>query len=212
MVLPAIALTGLRVAPLLLRFAPRVKAVGLKALTLGVQAVKFVLPKTRRGILITAGTLPTLVGAGVTPTGRAILKGIFDPRIGFKRGKEFLEERPEEEKVSLIEGATKVGTAGLIGAGAIITGKKVIEEVKKRRAKKEPEEKVLTQEDIQKVTPIEDVGKQIEEPTLGAVPKPKEEIIPKVQPLTIKNVFTPSIDIRFSKSRKFINQQLLIRR
>jgi len=41
--------------------------------------------------------------------------------------------------------------------------------------------------------------------------KPLEEIKPVAVMPTIRNVFKPRIDIRFSKKRTFINQQLLIR-
>jgi hypothetical protein len=47
---------------------------------------------------------------------------------------------------------------------------------------------------------------------LGAVQKPKDipvAVAPK--PITIKNTFKPSIDISFRKSRRFINQQILVR-
>jgi len=48
---------------------------------------------------------------------------------------------------------------------------------------------------------------------LGAVQPPKKEVpkpLPKEKPITIRNTFNPEVNIRFSKSRRFINQQVLL--
>lgn len=48
--------------------------------------------------------------------------------------------------------------------------------------------------------PLAPVKQPVEEPTLVVSPAPQK-------PITIKNTFNPTIDIRFKKSKKFINQQ-----
>ena len=61
------------------------------------------------------------------------------------------------------------------------------------------------------VSPITPPALSIE--PIGAVEKPEEEIKPiAVSPMPkITNTFKPSIDISFRKSKKFINQQVIVK-
>jgi len=171
------------------------------------RGVAFLLPRVLPTIS-KVFTLKTLARASVGLVGTGILlaspiarkKVAEAPKtaleFGKKVGKEI--EQPTDKGITIKEGLVKAGIVGGVVA-ATVGGVKAI--VKKRA---EAKEKVLEPQDIIDVTPIEDITKPF-----GAVEKPK--IVPKekVQP-SIKNTFNPTIDIRFSKSRKFINQQILV--
>lgn len=164
------------------------------------------------GTILTLGA-PSLIGLLSVPK---ISKEI-DPRKRFRAGQSFgqaltqpqLQSIPNDGGSVIKKGAAAFGVAGaIIGAAAI--GKQVLPKIK--GLKPSAKDKVLESSAIQKNVPIEtpDIGKQVAvDPTLGATPKPKEPT--KEKPLSIKNTFNPEINIKFSKSRKFINQQLLIR-
>lgn len=156
------------------------------------------------GVLITS---PTIVKKIITAPKTALDLGL---QIGGAiEGEKPFPTIPEGFVKAGIIGA---GAAGIIGAAAlapdVFSKFKGLLPFQKDKEKPKDKEKVLTQEDIQKVTPVEDVMKVTEQPTLGAIAEAPK--VPGVKPLAIKNIFNPQIDIRFSKSRKFINQQILI--
>lgn len=204
------------VLPLLLRgiafLAPKIIPVISK---IAQTAGRFLLPKTFKGALIGAATIPATVGLATTPFGKKALKTVFDPRKGFERGKatpEFVTEvvtkiKEPTTKVSEFDITEALKKAGLIGAGAALVGGTIV-------AGKRVRERFARQEMIAQLplapTPV--TGR-----ALAPVRQPVEEkpvvveALPKVKPITIRNVFKPSIDISFRKSRRFINQQVLIK-
>ncbi len=203
MVLPLI-LRGLALAaPIIARVIPKVAS--------------FILPKTLKQAVLTAATLPPLIGLATTPFGRKTISTIFSPISGFRRGRETPEfvsgiaeqiraptTRPSE--FDLTEALKK---AGLIGGGAalagatIVGGRTIIERFRER-------ETILGRGLPQAPFPITSQA-------LAPVRKPPEEkpvvleAMPQPKPVTIRNVFKPSIDISFKKSRRFINQQIHIK-
>ena len=101
----------------------------------------------------------------------------------------------EEREITISEGLKKAGIAGGIIAAVVGGGKIVKEKLAKAKA-----EKVLLPADIIAVTPKEDITKPF-----GVVEKPKPVPKEKVELPSIKNTFNPEINIKFSKSKKFIN-------
>lgn len=101
------------------------------------------------------------------------------------------------------------GTAALVGGG-IVAGKKVVEKIKEVKLPKITPSQIAPAALLPSVPALTPITQP-----LGAVqptPTPKE-IVP-VQPITmpsIKIMNKPEINIRFSKSRRFINQQILVR-
>ena len=147
--------------------------------------------------LVTTGILTS------SPQARVFIKEA--PSRTFRFGEiigEKIEEKEPKDLPSISQGLTAAGLAGAVAAG-------ILAATKKKKAK-EPTAKVLTPDDIIKAVPIEDTGLIAEEPTLGAVQAPKEPSVAKERPIKIINTFDPEINIRFSKSRRFINQQILV--
>lgn len=185
----------------------------------GLGVLRLAKPTTFKGAVGLAVGVPTLVGVLATsPTARGIAKGIFDPRKAFGRGKglgAIVEDPskliPEKETVvgvgeKVRDIAREAGLAAAAGAAltgaAVITAKKVRERLTK--APQLPPTALLP-------TPI--TITTIPQP-LGPVerPAPKEVAMePLTKPVSIKVINKPEINISFRKSRKFINQQLLIR-
>lgn len=192
------------VLPLALAGAAALLARGAAALLPRVVPLvsKFVVGVVTKPLRAVALTSAGLVGAGVlleSPLARKKVKEA--PRtaleFGKKAGREFEKPKAERE-LTIGEGLKKAGVVG--GVVAAVVGGAIA--VKKKITK----EKILTQEDIQKVTPVEDITKP-----LGVVEKPKPVPKEKVGLPTIKNTFNPEINIKFSKTNKFINQQVLIK-
>jgi len=147
-------------------------------------------------------TAAGLVGTGVLLTSPLARERVKEaPKTALEFGKKVgreLEKPKKERELTIGEGLKKAGIVGGVVA-AVVGGAKIVKE-------KITKEKVLDPQDIIKVTPIEDITKP-----LGAVEKPKPVPKEKVQPTSIKNTFNPTIDIRLSKSRKFINQQVIVK-
>ena len=125
---------------------------------------------------------------------------------------------PKEKTPSgLKEKVIEIGkAAGLIGGtaaavvGGVALGKAALAKIPKPSL---PKAKETTQEPPIAFLPAPPSLTPTTQP-LGAVQQPPEvaPVVEKPQPpINITNTFNPTIDIRFSKSRKFINQQLLIR-
>jgi len=159
-----------------------------------------------RPLATTVGVVaaPFAVGLATTPEARRFFTG------GFQRGKkapkaiESLLEKGKE-KVSGISPRSKAAAAAVVGGAAIVAGGTAL--AKAARAKVP--------------TPTAPIGQL---PTLGdtfqplaPVKKPEEKVaiveaIAPVKPMKIINTFNPTIDISFKKSKRFINQQINVRR
>jgi len=166
-----------------------------------------------RRAAITLATLPPAVGLATTPTGRKIISQVFDPIKGFKRGQEtpeFIEGvikdiRRGETPSGIPEGFT---TAGLIGAGAAAAGLGVVgaKKVKERFKSSDP---LLGNVPL---APFPDTRKALAPVKQPVKEKPVViEAMPKQQPIKIKNVLKNNINIKISKRKRFINQQLIIK-
>lgn len=208
----ATLLSGGAAAGLLARGITR----GIPKATLAVG--KAVVPKTPRGIILTTAGVGALT---TSPT----LRSLLDPRKIFQRGREvgrIVEDPskliPKEQtargiKEKVVDIFKEAGPAAAVGAalagGAVVAAKKV-----KSLIPGLPGAPGKPTAESFSVLPTQ-VSPTIAEP-LGPAKKPEpekplEEIKPVAVMPTIKNIFKPSIDIRFSKKRTFINQQLLIR-
>lgn len=204
MVLPLI-LRGLAfAAPKIIRFVPKI--------------VKRI-PSKKQIIsgLITAATLPSLAGLLLTPLGRRTARQVFDPVKGFERGKatpEFVSGivtkiKEPTTKLSEFDLTEALKKAGLIGAGAalaggtIITGKKVIERFR--------EKEVILGRGLP-AAPFPVTARALAPVRQPPTVKPVVlEAMPQPKPIMIRNVFKPSINVSFRKSKRFINQQILIK-
>lgn len=179
-------------------------AAGRAALTL--------IPKTPTGIAKAAfvgGALTAVPSLAKTfnpfKAGQKAAPFIADPSKLLPAPKQPLGEKIKE--VAKVAGLGAGAVAAVAGAAAVV--KKVVSKAKLPEIAKLPA-----------ALPAAIIQPTLAEPTapaalqpLGAVqptPKPKE---PKAEMPSISNIinFKPQIDIRFSKSHKFINQQLLIR-
>jgi len=182
-----------------------------RILKIGAGIVRFVAPKTLKGALIGAASVPVAVGVLSTPTGKRIAKEVFDPRKGFERGKTL--GAAKVGKSTLGDFAAKAGLVGL-GVGAAAVGVKAIAKKVKEKAPSLPPVSLPSfgKLPVPQVLPSSQVFAQ---PTLGAVEQPKEKVVPLetvgAKPTKIINTFKPEISIRFSKSKRFINQQNLIK-
>lgn len=174
--------------------------------------------KVGLGAGIGAGILQTSVKArkfavekikDPTKIGRGIGEIIEDPSKLLPKEKQPLSEKIKE--IAKSAGLVAGGAAAL--AGGILVTKKAITKAKEIFPKKEAV-LVSTQLPTEMVSQISAVAEPIgavqptpplEEPKMvGAAP-----LLPKIN---IKNTFNPEISFKFSKSRKFINQQILIRK
>lgn len=142
-----------------------------------------------------------------TKIGRGIGEILEDPAKLLPKEKQPIRERVKEvvKKAGVAAGLVAAGV-GVVAAAPIIA-KKVKEKILPSRIPTElAPAALLPAAPTSTIMPFAAV-----EPT----PTPKE-VIPVAAPMpaaipSIRNVFKPSIDIRFSKSRKFINQQINIR-
>ncbi len=190
MVAPLIAAGGLLLARGAAALLPKIAKLGAK-----------IISKPVKSIAITSAAFFAGGLLKESPMARVFITEA--PKTTFQFGQKIareIEEPKKKKEVTVAEGLKKAGILGAVAAGAV----GLIKTIPKARAK----EKVLEPADIIKQQPLEGITKDIKEPTLGAVEVPKA--IPKEKPFTIRNTFNPTIDIRFSKSRKFINQQVLV--
>jgi len=215
-----------------------VAALLLRGLTAGARFV----PKIAKGLfgtipraITTTLTLPTAIGFVSTKEGRALARKFIDPTSRIRFGKTvatdplravkdvFRDKTPLEGLQSIPILQSIPGQPGPFP----FKSKTIIERAKEKIPDVPAPPSILVPAGIgaaiaglgalliQRLpTGTGQVGLQVsEEPTLGAVPKPKEPVKEKpLTPMMIKNTFNPEINIKLSKSRKFINQQLLIRK
>ncbi len=140
---------------------------------------------------------PTKIGLGIAQI-------IEDP------SRLLAKEKPLKEKVKEVaKTAGLVAGAAAAGLGVVAVAKKKIKEIK---VPKLPEIKAAKLPAAILPSPP---PSQILEPFGAAQPTPTPEPLPAAAPampaISNKITFKPEINIRFSKSRKFINQQLLMR-
>ena len=185
-------------------------------------------PTTLRKAVLLGVTLPAGIGVLTSPRARRFVKKTFDPREQFRRGKEIgkviedpsrllpsddITTRTVGEKIKDI--AIKTGLIGgavaaTVGAGALLVPA-VRGALTRRRERRE--EQPIT---FQQLTPLGGavVSSGAALQPLGAVEKPpEEEKVPAMLQPSIKIINKPqnNIDIRFSKKKTFINQQVLIK-
>jgi len=175
--------------------------------------IKQVIRKPKKS-LITLATAPPAVGLlAFTPIGRKAVAQVFSPIKGFKRGQqtpEFISGVLEDIRGGKTPSGIPEGlkTAGLIGGGAAALGAGVVvaKKVKERFKSRDP---LLGNVPL---APFPDTRK-----ALAPVKQPVEEkpvvieAMPKQQPIKIKNVLKNNINIKISKRKRFINQQLIIK-
>ena len=185
-----------------------------------------------------AGTLSAITGGGLISVGRAFIgsglavglaesaivrkfakQKILDP-TAIGSGIAGIIEDPgqlipkEKTGAGLKEKVIEIGkAAGLIGGtaaavvGGVAVAKKVLEKIPKiPKLPKRIAPQVLPAALLPALPSLTPTTQP-----LGAVQQVPAVAAPVQQPINITNTFNPTIDIRFKKSRKFINQQLLIR-
>jgi len=169
-----------------------------------------------RTTAVTLATVPALVGLGSTPVGREFISTVFDPRKGFKRGQatpEFITEAVEKVKggqspFTLSEGLKTAGIIGgltALGTGGLIVAKKV----KDKFPRSGSEQLLITGAPSSTLIPLAPVKQEEEE----EVPMEMVGLPMQMPEINIKNTLKPVINVtvKQTKSKKFINQQVLIR-
>lgn len=174
-------------------------------------AIKTLVPATAKGKVAVVLGAPLVTGilAG-SKRAREFALGLLDPVRKFERGKEIggIIEEPSKllpkKKVPDI-----LKTTGLIGTGAAIaTAIPIVTE--KIRGARAP---VITPTGTLAGVPVQAITQQA---PISAIPKeiPKEKVVEPVKqalPSIINKISVrPEIDIRFSKRKTFINQQILL--
>jgi len=186
------------------------KTFAVKGLQTFGKVAKFFAPKTPKQAIIGLATIPAGIGLATTEFGRKTLKTIFNPFEGFKRGQatpEFIggvigdvkKGKPPSDLAGALKTAGVIGGAGVLGGAGIVLGKKALERFKR----KDPLLGTVP------FAPFPVTSQALQPVKQIPVERPLEVKPPK--PVQIKNIFKPSVDIRFSKTRKFINQQVLIK-
>ena len=182
----------------------------------GLLFARFLIPKIATRLLPAIGKfavkrpittfvgIPTAVGFGVGAP--SIAKQLL-PTERFKASKEFAQkltgEKPSDG-ADLIKSGLK--GAGIVGGivGAVAVAKKIKEKLPARK------EKVITSPE--QIVPPSVLPLPPQQEPLGPVVQVKEEKIMQPTPSIINRInVTPIINVRINQSKKFINQQLLIR-
>jgi len=151
---------------------------------------------TRASLTTTGiGILAALPTEKRVPAVKAVVTAPF--RAGEAIG-ETIEAAPEG---GIVETLGKAGIIGLGGVGAVIVGKKILEKIPKKGV-------------ISPLLATPPVPTVIDKPlTTGPAPPKKaaDLLKPPVAMPSIKISNRPVINISFKKSRRFINQQVLVR-
>jgi len=205
----------------------------LRVAKIALGAAKFVAPKTLKGALIATATIPTAaIVLTQSKRAREAAKFVIDPRKAPEKARIIsgIIEDPskllpkERTGASLKEKVIEVGkAAGIIGgvtalvAGSVAVVAKKIKDIKLPSIslpKKKVSSKVAAAALPVGLLPAPASITTTTQP-LGAVQQPIEElpvVVKEAKPMKITNTFNPTIDIRFSKSKRFINQQINLRR
>jgi len=198
------AIVGITAGTIALGGAP---IVGRAALRTG----KAFIPKTALGKIATG--VSGLFGAGVliaSPKARRAVRAA--PRRILGTGLGVGRQIEAGVPFSLRDVGKAAAGAGI--AGAAVAGGLAVAGAIKGRAKKvkgvvERVPDVIAGTPSIVTTALEPLGPVVQ-PAVE-VPVAVEAIPKPMKPVTIKNIFKPSVDVRFSKSKRFINQQNLIR-
>ncbi len=185
-----------------LKRAPFIGA-GLAALLFPAAALrvaKFVAPKTLKGAAFQILGVPTAIGLLKVPEIRSAVARFISPpkrvREAEEFGKKLVGTKPSDGGDLIKSGAKAAGVVGAVVA-AVAVAKKVT-----------GKPKVIT-------TPEQLVPKSVlpippEVKPLGVVKQPVEKVSP-VPSIVNQIKVSPVVNVRINQSRKFINQQLLIR-
>lgn len=192
------------------RAAPRVVLTAVKAIPR--IAGKVILPITFKKVALTATGIGILQ---VSPIARKfVVARIKDPTATGREIGAIIEDpsklQPDIEKgETTIEKIKEIGKkAGVVGGAAAITAA-AIAAIRKVRKEKVPIPSLPLPTALFQGIPIPT-------PTIepiGVVEKPVEkpiEVVPKAAP-AIKNIFKPEVNVKVSHSKRFINQQILVR-
>jgi len=161
------------------------------------------------------GGLPTVAGIiKRSPKAEILLKEkLLQPEKFGERIGEFIEdplkplEKPKKKVKGIIERIKEKPIVPILGTAGLIAGATALLPVVREKLKKAPGlEQIAVTPPIstQPFVPLAPVQKPVEEKALVVEP------VIKQRPISIKNTFKPSIDISFSKTKKFINQQVLL--
>lgn len=185
-------------------------------------AGRALIPRTVKGALKTAIIAPVAVGLlASSPRARELAKGIFDPRKGFRKGEAigglvqdpsgFL---PRDPTVTGVGGRIRdvATSAGLLaGAGAALAGGALLVGTAVPRIRGFFDRAPSPQAPISIIP-----GQPVISQPLGPVqpaPEPAAAIPQAVMPsIKITNRPKNIINVNFRKSKKFINQQVLVNR
>ena len=184
----------------------------------GARLAKAILPRvgkglisTGRGIAATVGKsfiqrpLKTTLGVLAAPAALGLASTPFARKVffgGFKRGRGLPEQVTGIVERFLPEDKPSPVLPFVAGAGVAAAGAAIIPRVA-RRFKKDDVIGIPPPISTQAFQPLAPVQQP---PTVEEIPLVAEVAAQK--PVTIKNVFNPSIDISFKKTRRFINQQI----
>ena len=170
----------------------------------------------------TFGILPALGVFGGVPTLAGILKKspkaekilrekLLQPEKFGERIGGFIEdplkpfEEPKKKAKGIIQKIKEKPIIPILGTAGVIAGAAALLPVVREKLKKAPDLIALTPAiSTQPFQPLAPVQKPVEEKIAVAEP-----VIQK--PISIKNTFNPNIDISFKKTRRFINQQVVIK-
>jgi len=173
---------------------------------------RLLVPKTLTQALLIPSAATILVSS---PTARRAARGVLTGEPG-RVAASLIEKAPKTTKKK----AEKTGLLGLgaaaiagLGLGAVVAkkAKTTIEQIPIPSIPRLPQRKKAVVDVPTGLLPAPP-SLTPTTPPLGAVQQVEEvtPVIPveKIQPMKITNTFNPTIDIRFSKSKRFINQQI----
>lgn len=181
----------------------------------GLLAARFLIPKIAARLIpaiakfavkrpiTTFITAPTVIGLLTVPEVRKPVLKFLSPKERVKAGKEFGEKLTGVKPADggdLIK--TGLKAAGILGAlvGAIAAAKLIKEKLPKKEKVISAPEQLVPPGVLPSMEPIGPVVKA-----------PEEKIVQPVPSIINKINVTPIVNVRINQSRKFINQQLLIR-
>ena len=191
---------------------PAITAGGLLAARVAIPFLfRTVIPKVA-AFAIKSPVKTTAIGLGVPAaigffTGAPEVAKQLGPVTRFKAGKEFGQKLTGEKPADggdLIKSGVKA--AGVVGGvvAAVAVAKKIKEKLPARK------EKVITSPE--QIVPPSVLPMAPEQQPLGPVKQVTEDKIMQPTPSIINRInVTPIINVRINQSRKFINQQLLVR-
>jgi len=187
---------------------------------------KALVPKTVLGAVKAAIVLPVAGGLIATsPTVQTFFKGLFDPRKQFQKGKTLggLIEDPTKlfpkdatptgvgkkiKEIATTAGLIAAGGAAVVGAGALLVP--AIQKFRERRRGADPVPQTFQQ------LPFGVIPSGALAEPVGAVQKPTElekevPAMPSMPDINIINRPRNIVDIKINQSKRFINQQVLVR-